>query len=191
MKRAEKRDHLVDTAIDLFTRGGYHASGVDAIIAEAGIAKTTLYRHFKTKEDLIVAALGRIDAAFREAMRAFVDRAGGGPQDKLLATFDYLERWYDAGGLYGCPFMGAASEYNDRSEAVFQEARQHKRLVLAYFEELARAADAADPVTLAEQINLLHEGAVAVMHISRDKAAASKAKAAARALVTAGCGAGR
>ena len=101
----------------------------------------------------------------------------------MLATFDYLESWFDRGEFFGCPFMSAASEYNDRSDAVFQEARQHKRLMLAYFEELARATDAADPRALAEAINLLHEGAVAVMHISREKSAAARAQEAARVLI--------
>ena len=195
MKRAEKRDHLIDTAIELFKRGGYHASGVDSIIAESGIAKTTLYRHFRTKEELIVAALARVDEAFRDDMRAFVDRVSdkqgaGRPEDRLLATFDYLTLWYDQGGLYGCPFMSAASEYNDKADAIFQEARQHKRLVLAYFEELARAAGLANPKACARQINLLHEGATAVMHINRDRAAASQAKEAARTLIAVARGAG-
>ena len=61
MKRAEKREHLIDVATRLFNRLGYHAAGIDQVIAEAGLAKTTLYRHFKSKEDLIVAVLRRLD----------------------------------------------------------------------------------------------------------------------------------
>ena len=56
MKRIEKKAHLLETAVALFNRHGYHAAGVDRIIADSGIAKTTLYRHFATKEDLILAA---------------------------------------------------------------------------------------------------------------------------------------
>ena len=183
MRRSEKKGHLVRTASALFKRGGYHASGVDKIIEAAGIAKTTLYRHFKTKEDLIVAVLSQIDEQFRDDMRAFVDGKARDPAEQLLATFDYLETWFDGGEFFGCPFMSAASEYNDRGAIVFQEARQHKRLVLAYFEELARAAKLAKPKAIAEQVNVLHEGAVAVMQITREKLAARRAKDAARVLL--------
>jgi AcrR family transcriptional regulator len=183
MKRWEKKENLIQSAIDLFQCGGYHASGIDKIIATAGVAKTTLYRHFKTKEDLIVAALRTIDERYRNDMRKFVNEKEKAPEKRLLATFDYLEKWFDSGKFFGCPFLSAASEYNDRTDMVFLEARQHKRLVLAYFEELARAAGLQNPEAVAAQVNLLHEGAVAVMHINQDKSAAARAKAVAGLLV--------
>lgn len=185
MKRAEKKSHLIETAIGLFQKGGYHGCGVDRIIADSGIAKTTLYRHFATKEDLILAVLRTIDERFRDDMRRHVEAGTGTPVERLLATFDYLVAWFDEGVFYGCPFMSAASEYNDRADPVFQEARLHKRLVVAYFEELARAAGLDDPKDLAEEINLLHEGAVAVMQIERDPAAAGRARQTAETLINA------
>jgi AcrR family transcriptional regulator len=176
MKRSEKRAHLVKVAAGLFNRFGYHAAGVDRVIAEAGIAKTTLYRHFETKEDLIVEVLKHVDAEFREAMRAFVEHAAGGPKQKLLATFDFLESWFGEKSFYGCPFVSAAGEYGERGNQVFQGAAMHKRLVLAYFEELARAAGLCEPGRLAEEINLLHEGAISVAHVTGDPQTAQKAK---------------
>ena len=134
MKRSQKRAHLIDVAAALFNRLGYHAAGVDRVIAEAGIAKTTLYRHFKSKEELIVAVLRRIDEQFREDMRQAVDKAARDPKQKILATFDFLEGWFKEETFYGCPFMSAAGEYSERPSAVFQEAAMHKRLVVAYFE---------------------------------------------------------
>jgi AcrR family transcriptional regulator len=184
MKRAEKREHLVDQAMALFNREGFHATGVDLIIAKAGIAKTTLYRHFKTKEDLIAAALRKSDERYRADMRAFVEAAASAPRDRLLATFDDLEAWFREGSFHGCPFMSAASEYGDRTDAVFQEARLHKRLTLAYFEELARAAALEPPEEIAQYVNLLHEGAVAVAQISGEPSAARTAKRAAAALIS-------
>jgi hypothetical protein len=79
--------------------------------------------------------------------------------------------------------MSAAGEYSERSSAVYHEATMHKRLVTAYFEELARAADLDDPRRVAEEINLLHEGATAVAHITGDPGVARKAKALAATLV--------
>lgn len=183
MKRAEKREHLIDIAAALFNRLGYHAAGVDQVIAEAGIAKTTLYRHFKSKEDLIVAVLKRVDDQFRADMRDSVDKPGRSPEQKLLATFDFLENWFKDKSFYGCPFISAAGEYGERLSPVFREAALHKRLMIAYFEELARAAGLGAPQRLAEEINLLHEGAIAVAHITGDPHAAKRAKAVAARLI--------
>ena len=183
MKRAEKREHLIEVAAELFNRFGYHAAGVDRVIAEAGIAKTTLYRHFPSKEDLIVAVLKRIDEQFRNDMRASADRAARGPKQKLLATFDFLEAWFKDKLFYGCPFISAASEYCERGSPVFQEVLVHKRLLVAYFEELARAANLDQPQRVAEEINILQEGAIAVAHVTGDWKAARRAKDVAARLI--------
>jgi len=185
MKRAQKRDHLIEVATELFNRCGYHASGIDRVIAEAGIAKTTLYRHFRTKEDLIVAVLQRIDAQYRERLRAAVDRLAGEPKQKLLASFDVLEDWFRGNSFYGCPFMSAASEYNVRTSPVFQVVMLHKRLMIAYFEELARAAGLDEPARIGEEINLLHEGATAVAQVNGDPSTARRAKAMAARMIDA------
>lgn len=183
MKRALKREHLIDVATEMFNRLGYHAAGIDQIIAVSGIAKTTLYRHFRSKDELIVAVLRGIDERYRERMRQFVDNLAGDPGEKLLATFDFLEDWFRSKDFYGCPFMSAAGEYSDRTNPVFQEALLHKRLMIAYFEELARAAGLDAPRRIAEEINLLHEGATAVAQVNGDPATARKAKAIAMRLV--------
>lgn len=183
MKRAQKREHLIDVATEMFNRLGYHVVGVDQIIAEAGIAKTTLYRHFKSKDELIVEVLRRIDAKSRDDMRQAVDTLARDPKQKLLASFDFLEEWFKDNTFYGCPFMSAAGEYNIRSSPIFQEAMLHKRLVIAYFEELARAAELDEPTRVAEEINLLHEGATAVAQINGDPTTARKAKAVAIRLI--------
>ncbi|MEZ5936271.1 MAG: TetR/AcrR family transcriptional regulator [Alphaproteobacteria bacterium] len=185
MKRAEKREHLIDVAAELFNRLGYHAAGVDQVIAEAGIAKTTLYRHFGSKEDLIVAVLKRMDEQFRNDMRAAVETSAKAPRDKLLATFDFLEGWFEDKAFYGCPFISAAGEYGERRSPVFHAAAMHKRLMVAYFEELARAAGLKEPSRLAEEINLLQEGAIAVAHITGDPKVAARAKAVAARLIEA------
>lgn len=183
MRRDEKKDHLIETAARLFNARGYTATGVDQVIAESGIAKTTLYRHFGSKEDLIVAVLRRIDERFRDDMRRFVEAKSSDPCERLLATFDFLEAWFRDERFHGCPFVSAAGEHAPRGNPVFQEAMVHKRLVKAYFEDLARAAGLADPKRIAEEINLLHEGAVAVAHVTGDPEAARTAKETAARLI--------
>lgn len=176
MRRSEIRDHLLDTALRLFNQHGYHATGIDLIIAEAGVAKTTLYRHFETKEELILAALERRDEEDRNAMRAFVEQRTSDPVERLLATFDFLETTVRDKQFRGCMFMSAAAEHKDTVDPVFRASLMHKRLALAYFEELAHAARFAEPKWIATEINLLHEGAIAVAQMTRIAEPARQAK---------------
>lgn len=185
MRRPEIRGFILDTAIRLFNQHGYQATGVDLIVEQTGLAKTTLYRHFPSKDDLIVAALNRDDERARDAMRAFVERRAGKPQDRLLATFDYLKGWIAGDEFRGCPFLAAAGEHGDSAGAVFRAAALHKRLVLAYFEELAHGAGLREPKRIAAEINLLHEGATAVAQVTRDPAVADHARRMAARLLAA------
>jgi AcrR family transcriptional regulator len=185
MRRSEIRDHLLETALRLFNQHGYTATGVDLIIAEAGVAKTTLYRHFDTKEDLILAALERQDEQARDAMRAFVEQRTSDPVERLLATFDCLEAWFRDERFRGCPFVSAAGEHKDTANPVFRAAALHKRLTLAYFEELAHAARFAEPKRIAAEINVLHEGATAVAQMTRTTEPARQAKRIAAQLLAA------
>jgi AcrR family transcriptional regulator len=185
MRRSEIRDHLLETALRLFNQHGYTATGVDLIIAEAGVAKTTLYRHFDTKEDLILAALERQDEQARDAMRAFVEQRASDPVERLLATFDCLEAWFRDERFRGCPFVSAAGEHKDTANPVFRAAALHKRLTLAYFEELAHAARFAEPKRIAAEINVLHEGATAVAQMTRTAEPARQAKRMATQLLAA------
>ena len=186
MRRAEKRDYLIDIAMRMFNRRGYHATGVDQIMEETGIAKTTLYRHFASKEELIVAALAKTDESARDEMRAYVERASDDPRERLLATFGQLDIWLKDGEFRGCPFVAAAGEFGDATNPVFQQAKLHKRLYLAYFEELIRAARIPDPKRIAAQIIMLHEGAIAFAQILGSEGVASTAREAAERLIDAG-----
>ncbi|MFM9942748.1 MAG: TetR/AcrR family transcriptional regulator [Hyphomicrobiaceae bacterium] len=183
MRRAAKRHLLLETAIRLFNRHGYHATGVDRLMEETGIAKTTLYRHFASKEDLIVAALAKVDERAHDEMRAFVEAASDDPVARILATFDQLDLWLQDCEFKGCPFIASAAEYSAAADPVFQQARLHKRLYLAYFEELVRAAKIAEPKRVAGQLIMLHEGAVAFAQVLGPSGVAANAKRAAAQLI--------
>lgn len=183
MSRTSKRDELIEAAIRLFNRHGYRATGVDRLMEETGIAKTTLYRHFATKEDLIVAALARVDEQAREELRAFVEAASDDPRERILATFDWLDSWLTDSEFNGCPFVAAAAEYGSVRDAVFQQVLLHKRLTLAYFEELVRAARIPHPRSVARQLVMLQEGAVAYAQVLGHESVASEARAAAERLI--------
>src|SRR3954467_11940888 len=106
-----KRDLLLATAGDIFYRDGYHAVGIDTILAEAGLAKMTLYHHFSSKEELIIAALERRGRKIGEGIRAAVEAAGPSPRKRLLALFDWHEQWFASKDFNGCAFIRAVGEY--------------------------------------------------------------------------------
>ena len=178
-----KRDQLIDTALRLFARHGYRATGIDTILAEAGVAKMTLYHHFKSKDELIVAALHRRDADWRAWFMRRVEKLAATPRDRLLAVFEVLEEWFRNRDYHGCSFGQAATEFRDPRHAVHKVAAEHKQQMLAYFRELAVAAGANDPGLLARQMDLLVEGAIVHMEVFREPQVARIADKAAQKLV--------
>lgn len=178
-----KRDQLIDTALRLFARHGYRATGIDTILAEAGVAKMTLYHHFKSKDELIVAALQRRDVEWRAWFIGRVEKRAATPRDRLFAVFDVLEEWFRNRDYHGCSFGQAATEFRDPRHAVHKMASEHKQQMLVYFRELATAAGAKDPELLARQIDLLVEGAVIHMEVFREPQVARIADDAAQKLV--------
>ena len=177
---ATARDRLIDTAIALFNRYGFHATGVDRIVAVAKVAKKTLYAHFPSKEDLIIAALSRQRAAFADK---FVLANSDQPRDRLLSLFELAKSWFDDPDFYGCIFVNAAVEYSEPGHPINTCAREFKTLLRGFALEQAQAGGAADPEALADQIALLFEGATTVAQVSARPDAATTAKAIATQLI--------
>lgn len=188
MARESKREHLIETAVKLFARDGFHATGIDRILQEAGVARMTLYKHFRSKDELILAALRRRDEQFRTWFKSRIEKTGGSPADRLLASFDALEEWFEGrafGGtpFTGCSFINAAAEYSEANHPAHQLAAEHKRLILEYLRLLASSSGARDPDGLAWSISLLHEGAIVTAQVFNDPSAARGAKDIAKTLM--------
>jgi AcrR family transcriptional regulator len=178
-----RKEHLVDIALDLFYREGFHSTGIDKILAESGVAKMTLYKHFRSKNDLILAALQERDRRFREWFFGEVESRAETPEEKLLAVFDALGVWLQGKDFRGCMFINAAAEFSSKNEAIHGFAGDHKRLVCDYLQELAKAAGVAEPSVLAFQLNLLVEGAIVMAHVGGETGSAEHAKVAAVTLI--------
>jgi len=162
---SSRREHLVDTATQLFSRHGYRATGIDTILAEAGVAKMTLYNHFKSKDELIVAALRRRDELFRNNLMKFVEAGDRDPTSQILAIFDCLDSWFNETDFHGCMFINASAEFCDPDSPPRRVAAEHKLEILRYITGLCKGAKLNDPEELARQINLLIEGAIVVAHV--------------------------
>lgn len=178
-----RRDDLVETAIELFTARGYRATGIDAILAKAGVAKMTLYNNFESKEALILAALKRGDERTRQRFAEEIAKAGDSARDKLLAVFGRLESWFSEPAFNGCMFQKAAADYPDAQDPIHAMAAEHKRLLRVFLEGLAREAGAPDPAELAAQLQLLIDGAISQAQICGGSEAAVEARRAAVILI--------
>ncbi len=182
---SNRREHLLDTALSLFRTDGFHATGIDKILANAGVAKMTLYNHFRSKDELILAALRRRDESFRNWFMRDVERRAEAPRDRLLALFDALGYWLASDGVSGCMFINAAAEYGDCNHPIHAVAAEHKRLLTGYVRDLAESAGAADADRLARQLYILIEGAIVATQVCSRTDAAADARDAAEVLVTA------
>jgi AcrR family transcriptional regulator len=152
---AETREHVLQVAHELFYRDGIHATGIDKVAAGAGVAPTTLYRQFASKDDLVAAYVERADRDTRAIIEAAIGAAPG-PRAAILAVFDtqmiqLRQDWYR-----GCVCQMALAEYPRHRPAVAAKVWMRDR-----FRELLRAAHATDPDALADRLVLVHEGALA------------------------------
>lgn len=180
---ASRRDHLIDTALGLFARHGFHATGIDRILAEAGVAKMTLYNHFRSKDELILAVLRRRDERFRNWFVRAVEHRAADARGRLLAIFDALEEWFGREDFTGCMFINAAAEFSGIADPIQGAAAEHKRLVAGYLAGLAEEAGAKDPERLAFELSLLLDGAIVCAHVCGVSDAAARAQAAAEVLI--------
>jgi AcrR family transcriptional regulator len=179
------RERVLRAASKLFYLEGIRSVGVDRIAREADVSKMTLYRHFPTKDDLVVATLERREGPAREAFEQAALAASDDPREQLLAIFELLAPWFGSDGFRGCPFMNATLELADAEHPARRVAGEHKERTRAFFERLAREAGARDPEALSHQLLLLFDGAIAETQIAADPRPGRDAAAAARALVLA------
>ncbi len=180
---SSRRDHLVDTALGMFMRDGFHATGIDGILAEAGVAKMTLYNHFKSKDELILAALRLRGERFRDGLVKGVEARADKPRGRLLALFGALDEGINQPDFNGCAFINASAEYGQPDNPIHQAAAEHKKLIRYYIRQIAAEAGAPDPDTLADTLDLLMEGAIVTAHVSGQKDAAKVARRAATVLI--------
>jgi AcrR family transcriptional regulator len=184
--RSTKRDMLLDTAWQLFYRDGYHATGIDRILADAGVAKMTLYKHFRSKEELILAVLERRSDLFRESFSRFLQAKERTPEQRLLSVFDWLISWTKSKEFRGCFFQKAMAEYGGLDDPIHQAALAHKAAFQAEIRRLVKEAGLTRSKGLADQLALLVEGAIVSAHATGSSVPAVQAREAARSLIKLG-----
>jgi AcrR family transcriptional regulator len=181
------KDKVFQTAAKLFYQRGYRAIGVDTLAAESGIGKMTLYRHYPSKDDLIVAYLKDSDELFWKGFDQ-ITRDVPTAREKLLAFFEGLQDYVTTPECYGCPFLNVATEYPETDYAGHQAAIEHKQSVLTRFRQLAKEAGAKKPDVLADQLFLLMDGAYMASRMFGAKNPAAHLAETARILLDAAIG---
>ncbi len=177
------RERIVGTAYELFCQHGIKAVGIDRIIAESGVAKMTMYRHFSSKEALALAVLERRERRWTEDwLQVQVQQRASAPADQLLAIFDVFDGWFRQLDFEGCLFIDALLEFDDRAHPIHQASREHLGRIRRFIAQLASGAGIADPDGFARQWHILMKGSI-VAAGEGDVDAARRAQAMAQLLL--------
>jgi len=182
---ASKRAVLIQRAFKIFHENGFHATGMDTLVKLTGVSKTAMYRHFRTKEDLILAVLKLRDEQFRSGLMQRIEELAPTPEQQLLALFDVLGEWFERDDFKGCMFIKASAEYQDDNHPLKAASAEHKRLLLEYFGKIAARTTAQDPDLLARQLLMLKEGAIVTAQLQGIEGVADQARKAAEILIKA------
>ncbi len=177
----EIRTQIVDAADTLFYGRGIGQVGMDAVRDAAGVSLRALYKEFPSKEDLIVAVLGKRHEMWTSGVQAKVGSIDE-PRARLLAVYDYLADWFAEADFRGCGFINAFAELGPASPRVAETVREHKADFQRYVDRLV--AQAGGPAALGPQLAILAEGAQTTAAIAGTADAAADARAAAETLIS-------
>ncbi len=184
-KKSDARQRIVDTAEQLFYAEGIRAVGIDRIIAEAGVAKMTLYNHFPSKDDLILAVVQFREAKFDAMFEKWMERHVKAGMNRLEAFFAALKDWFKSPGFRGCMFINTCAELADAEHPASKFSADHKERFHAMLKQIVQVEN-GDQIAkaVAPAIALLVEGAIVCAVMQQSVKAAEVAKNAAFGLIT-------
>jgi AcrR family transcriptional regulator len=180
---SEARQRIQETADRLFYRDGIRAVGIDRIIAEANVAKMSLYKHFPSKDDLILAVLRHREEGVFEFFRSATERHARKVKNPLRAFFAALKEWFETPGFRGCAFQNAAVELADPDHPGREFVRGNKERFGEFLRGLVGEAVGKSAAKVAPAVALLVEGAIVTAVIQGKPDAADVARDAALKLV--------
>ena len=182
--KVSTRERIVEAATELFYAQGLRAVSADKIIEQAGITKVTFYRHFHTKDDLVVAYLERQAERERADVAATLARAEGDADEALRLFSENVGTASCAPGFRGCPFINAAAEYADPDHPVRQTVAAHRRWFRGVLEQMVEPLELAEPSSVADQLVLLRDGAMVSGYLGDPATVADSLHRAARAVLS-------
>jgi AcrR family transcriptional regulator len=174
--RVSARERILEAAYDLFSRHGVRAVGIDAIVEQSGVARMTLYRHFSSKDALVLAFLElREERWTRDWLQHEVEQRAADPDERLLAIFDVFDTWFQRDDFEGCSFINVLLEISEPAHPLHRASTDHLASIRDFVERLAEAAGIVDPDGFARQWHILMKGSI-VAAGEGDHEAARRAK---------------
>lgn len=170
------KQQILDTASQLFYQKGTQNVGINEVIAQSGVAKRTLYRHFPSKDDLILEVMQHRASQWITWFEEAVNGKGGTAKERLLATFDVLQEWYADPHFRGCPFINVVLEIADASHPAHQVSVQLREAIRTFIMQLAAEAGMTDLEAFSQQYLLLIGGASLMATIEGNPTGAQFAK---------------
>jgi AcrR family transcriptional regulator len=180
---SEARQRILEAADRLFYQDGIRAVGIDRIIAEAGVAKMSLYKHFPSKDDLILAVLQFREEGVLNFFRMAMERHAKKAKNPLRAFFAALKDFFESPGFRGCPFQNAAVELADPAHPGTEFVRGHKQRFSKFLTGLVEESVGKAAAKVAAAVTILVEGAIIIAVIQGTPNAADVARDAALKLV--------
>jgi AcrR family transcriptional regulator len=172
----DARERILEAAYELFSRDGIRAVGIDAIIERSGVARMTLYRHFGSKDALVLAFLARREERWtKDWLQREVQERATDPAERLLAIFDVFDGWFQREDFEGCSFINVLLEIGDRRHELNRASADYLARIRAFVCDLAAQAGVADPEALAHKWHILMKGSI-VAAGEGDREAARRAR---------------
>ena len=177
-RSGDPRERIERTAYELFSRHGTRAIGVDTLAGRDGVAKMTLYKHYRSKDDLVLAFLRRREELWTRTwlQNAVRDRSRK-PAARLLGIFELFDSWFRKPDYEGCAFLKVLLEQSDPQHPVRTAVRGHLQAIRSLLVELAAEAGARHPARLAQQWQMLMMGCIVAAYAGERNAAREARKA--------------
>jgi AcrR family transcriptional regulator len=173
----DSREAVLNAAGELFNRDGLRGVGIDTIVARAGVSKATVYRHFRSRDELVIAVLRRRLDDTRGSMDELAANADATPTSRLLRVFELLEEWCARPAFRGSVFTTAAAEFSDPKHPAWRLIQEHSQYVEGWLREQLALAGASDPAGVARRLVILVQGAVGAALLHGDPSFAQDAHA--------------
>ncbi|NEP15959.1 MAG: TetR/AcrR family transcriptional regulator [Leptolyngbya sp. SIO4C1] len=180
------KQQILETASQLFYQKGTQNVGINEVIAQSGVAKRTLYRHFPSKDDLILEVMQHRASQWIAWFETAVNSHSGTAKNRLLATFDVLQEWYADPCFRGCPFINVVLEIADATHPAHQVSVQLREAIRTFIMQLATEAGVKDAEAFSQQYLLLIGGTSLMATIEGKPTGAQFAKNTLAILIEAG-----
>ena len=177
--RKGAKERIVESARNLFYQEGFRAVSADTVIEAAGVAKTTFYKYFPTKDDLILEVVHVETCAWFDAIKAEVNKHVDTPQAQPAALFDAVEAQCKHPNFRGCLHINVAIELADKAHPAVQAATAFRQTFVDYIAELLQRSGHENTTALAEQFGVLVEGGVVGAQLMNNLTPVKQAKRAA------------